>query len=308
MRHLAPLIATALLATATAGCFDSIISGKCAAGFDYSGGQCVAAGDIPDAPPDGGVPDPDGGPDAVTCDPPLVACSGVCIDVTSDPDNCGACGRVCASGICQASVCVGALAGHVVAIGHDYENHNPAMRRLLANAASLGAAKDLAIARLRGSATAAAHTGTGSALANGMQQVGRTWHAVQLPATPSAEALVDVDVVVVEAQVGDGEAARSLGQAWSAPFDGFVRNGGVVIVLEGGSGVSYRFSAAAGLYVADPPLDATGLRATIVDASDAVTQQVVSPYLAEGSSAALPNLSGPIVTAAGTLVIHQTTP
>lgn len=43
--------------------------------------------------------------DALTC-APLTACAGSCLDTSSDPDNCGACGVTCTSGkVCTASAC-----------------------------------------------------------------------------------------------------------------------------------------------------------------------------------------------------------
>src|SRR5262249_53552512 len=41
------------------------------------------------------------------CEPPLEACGPKCIDKFSDENNCGMCGNVCPSGICQAGKCVG---------------------------------------------------------------------------------------------------------------------------------------------------------------------------------------------------------
>lgn len=42
-----------------------------------------------------------------TCAPGLVNCGGICIDLVSDPSNCGACGVFCAAGqVCAAGVCM----------------------------------------------------------------------------------------------------------------------------------------------------------------------------------------------------------
>lgn len=55
---------------------------------------------------DGGARDNDGGDGAGcgSCAAPHVCCGGVCIDPTSDPQNCGGCGQTCASGTCGAAV------------------------------------------------------------------------------------------------------------------------------------------------------------------------------------------------------------
>src|SRR5579883_1028808 len=49
----------------------------------------------------------DGGQDGGnSCPSGQTACSGKCVDVTSDPSNCGSCGLSCEGGACCASVCV----------------------------------------------------------------------------------------------------------------------------------------------------------------------------------------------------------
>jgi hypothetical protein len=298
------LVAAVLLA----GCFDSLVDDPCASGYQLVDGACV----VQDVAPDAGTSNPgdDAGPgtDAggLVCTLPELECHGACIDVSSDPDNCGACDRVCASGICQAAHCLGELSGHIIAIGHDYQAQHAAMRTVLGNAVALGAQPDVGVARLRGSSSAASSAGTTLAITQSMASRGRPWHAVTLATTPSATALAEADVLVIEAQTGDGDAATAAGVAWASAIDGFLQRGGVVVVLEGANGVSYRFADGAGLFSIAAPVDSTSSVALVTDASDAIAQQVVSPYLAELTSVAFPGLAGAIVTPNGTLAFHQT--
>lgn len=56
----------------------------------------ASAGDVPTPPDD----------TPATCNPPRGMCRGVCVDFTTDPANCGTCGRACAAGqVCAASQC-----------------------------------------------------------------------------------------------------------------------------------------------------------------------------------------------------------
>lgn len=51
--------------------------------------------------------DPSGNPMGGGCDLGLQICSGLCVDVASDPSNCGTCGTVCAPGLdCSAGNCM----------------------------------------------------------------------------------------------------------------------------------------------------------------------------------------------------------
>ncbi len=69
--------------------------------------QTLAAADPPaDAAP-AESPDPQtlAPADATTCAPGLVDCSGVCVDVASDPVNCGICGVTCGADPCIGGFC-----------------------------------------------------------------------------------------------------------------------------------------------------------------------------------------------------------
>ena len=180
------------------------------------------------------------------------------------------------------------------------------MRRVLGNAVALGARDDVGVARYRGTAAIVESvTGTTTALTQAMSSIGRTWHAVSLPAMPSSSALDDVDVLIVEAQTVM-VMLFTAGQMWAATIDDFVQRGGVVVLLEGVAGVSYRFAEGATLYVQAAPLDATGTAALIANGSDALAQHIVAPYLADTTSTAIPGATGVIVTPVGAVVVHIT--
>ena len=72
-----------------------------------SGGEAgTDGGDDSTAPTDGGGDS--GGDSAVTCTGGKMACGGVCVDLTSNPSNCGVCGTKCTGtgAACCASTCV----------------------------------------------------------------------------------------------------------------------------------------------------------------------------------------------------------
>jgi hypothetical protein len=322
-----------ILSVALLGCFDSLVDNPCASGYSLVNGACLASPGSGDddimgfdagtdgggdddggGGGDGGGGDDGGGTDGGTgdggtgdgggevCELPMLECEGECIDVSADPDNCGACNHVCASGICSNGHCEGELSGHIVAIGHDYQSYHLAMARVLGNAAALGEHRDLSIALYRG---ATPQPGVHTALGSGLSRIGRPYHWVTLPA-PSPNALVGVDVLLVEPQTGDGAAAEAAGAQWAVAIDSFLQRNGVVIVLEGAGGVSHRFAFGASLY-AYTPLDSTNVTTHLVDSGDAVAQQVVTPYLAETTSVKFPG-AWPVIAApdGNAVVFHQT--
>ena len=305
------------------GC-SSLVDDHCATGYLRSDGTCVprpevdgggptVSGDArmpignfdpdPVLPPDasGDAGTSDGGSDAVadagtgdgaigdggsgpTCTPPLVACGADCFDLETDPDHCGSCTHQCASGICTAGHCQGEPWGHIVAIGHDYTASHSAQRRVLANAVSLGASSDVGVAWFPVESASSAHV---AALTTAMAAKGRSWHVVGFPATPAAS-FAGIDVVIVPPDDGDGDAADAAGATWATALDDFLRTGGVVVVLQGAGGVTYRFAHGAQLFDVGAPVTVTGQPTAIVDGTDAIADQVLAPYLAEASSVSWP--------------------
>jgi hypothetical protein len=258
---------------------------------------------MPDAAPDAGV---DAAPDAFvdagpTCAEPLEACYGTCVDIQTNPDHCGSCTHSCASGICTNGHCQGEPWGHIVAIGHDYASYHAAQRRVLVNAVTLGTTSNLAVTWWPGESRSMAHM---TALASGMASVGRSWHQV---AFPSSQDFTGIDVIIVAPDTGDGDAAEQNGAMWAASLDGFLRTGGVIVVLDGAAGTNHRFADGAQLFDVGAPVVVTGQPTAVVDGTDAIAEQVVAPYLAEATSVSWPGAPQPVVTTMGgidTIVFH----
>jgi len=307
---------------ATTGCFSSLLDSPCVSGYELDHGVCVPVGGADgggtpdaataDADPsmqDGGGGGGDGGgggADANSCTAPLVLCDGECVDLTNDPLNCGSCGHECASGICVDSMCVGDISGHIVAIGHDYNAHNSAMARLLGNALALGRHQTVAIGWWRGTASTASHNGAMAAGVQGLNAIGRPYTTSQLTLL-SNEDLAQVDVLVIDAQRGNGAAAEATGTANAAAIDTFLVSGGVVVVLEGVNGVSYRLARGAALFDVAGNSLVTGQIATVVDGADAIAQLVVSPYYAATSSVTFTGAPSTVVEVGGSsLAFHLT--
>ncbi|MEO7094052.1 MAG: hypothetical protein ABI175_12435 [Polyangiales bacterium] len=303
----------AFVLLAFTGCFSSMIDDPCKDGYVYSDHSCVARTALPDAGVDGGgggggdggttgdagpsvVEDPPDASPPLTCSLPEVSCDGVCRNLQIDPDNCGMCGHVCASGLCTAGHCVGEPYGHVVAIGHDYAHYHASMARVLGNAVSLGLSYDVAVAWF----PAGPHTPVVNALGWAMAPTGRSWHTQALSVAPSA--LTDVDVLVI-----DGVTTAADGATWAADLEAFLRRGGVVIVIEGVGGSTHSFAAGAGLFTTTgSPVDATNQQMVLSAPTDSVAQQVIAPYLGEGTTVSFPGAGSSVITttAGETVVLH----
>jgi hypothetical protein len=295
--------AIAAAALLLGGCLDSLLGAPCRAGFVAVDGRCVAD---PGAQPDAGVVGVGSdalAPDAVAQASDAGSDAPACTAVLDDPMNCGACGHVCASGICTGTTCSGEVPGHVVAIGHDFTTTNAGVLRVLGNAAAMGQQHDLAIARWGTSPVVS------QGLATSLGQLGRPWHAVAIPAQPSQNALSAADVVVVDPRVGDGDARELEGTSWRDAFAAFTGRGGVVIVLECENGTNFRFAHGAGLFSSGAPTTVTGSHLTVTAPTDAVVQQVPSPYYAASTTVAFPGLPAVVATSAGdTVVFHAAVP
>jgi hypothetical protein len=165
-----------------------------------------------------------------------LACGSVCVDANSDANNCGACGSVCASGICSWGVCADDRPGHVFVIGHGYEKKtNPAIDRLLANALSTSHQQLVNTLIYRGTNTTALAFGTQDAIVRGARQMGRSIRFPTMTASSTAAAAMlpsfDVLVIAAQPQMTDAQLAV-VASDLALAIDDHVRRGGVVIALD----------------------------------------------------------------------------
>ena len=237
---------------------------------------------------DGSTSDGAGDSEAgVTCMPPLVDCGGVCVDLTSDPNNCGFCFNVCASVICQMSMCVGTTAGGVVYAGHDYltTNVGSAQARVLSNAVVIPQNSPLNVLSYERYASSNAATRVKLIVLAAAAMVGRTVNVTSTSTDsdiPNKLKFNKFQVLIVHDQTTAASGVlAALGTSWASTLATFTQAGGIVIVLDGGTGTGEMpaFSTATGLLsvTAHSPL-VTGTQVFDVAPGDAVGVGVVSPY------------------------------
>lgn len=222
------------------------------------------------------------------CTGSQVNCQGVCVDVQTDPDNCGQCGKFCASNLCIAGVCSGSTPGNIVYIGHDYSN-GPAgtsQARILTNAVFLPLANRVRVLSYERYAEPTTVTRIKQILTSHATNAGRqivftsTSSDTTIPATLTVanfEALL-----VYDQGAAPAGALATLGASWASSLFTYIGAGGNVIVLDGAAGTTqemHLFASGAGLLnVASHTPIAAGSAVSVVTPGDALAIGVLSPY------------------------------
>jgi hypothetical protein len=231
----------------------------------------------------------DGGFACVPCDPPLSRCGNTCVNLNTDPLNCGRCGNVCPTRLCQGGVCVGAVAGHIVLMCSNYEQ-TPAdspHTRALANAVFLSINNPVRVLTYQ-QYTLAANKNKVDSLINGAAAGrGRTvqFTAATNPAQVAANLnVLSYDVLLVYDQPNaPAGTLGTIGASWLATLDSFTRAGGIVIVMNSGTGTAEMDTLIdrADLLPVTGETEINALQVYNRAPGDAIGIGVLSPYLTQ---------------------------
>ncbi len=234
-------------------------------------------------------------PGMVFCDLGYTACGETCESLADDGHNCGACGKICPSNICVNGECMGAMAGDVVLVGHDFTNawDGSAQAKVLVNALSIPTTNPIRVLSYEDGADPAA-------VSQALELMNAGVHGRKVKITHATKANLDsmslalsYDVVVLH-DAGDA----SLGVRWKNSLPHFAEKGGVVVALDGGnSHMSDLVSSATLLGVTGHAKLAEGTHLLVSMPGDVVGTQVLSPYAAFGPPVAFSGVeTGPDVT------------
>ncbi|HEX4336813.1 MAG TPA: hypothetical protein VH062_12930 [Polyangiaceae bacterium] len=223
------------------------------------------------------------------CNPPLVACGTQCVNLDSDENNCGRCGRRCASGICQGGQCVGATAGHEITFCMDFRTAAGAgtpPEQLLENAVFVGSKANVRILGYTENATPAVTTVVNATLTTAAQNRGRAFTLTA--STSSLDVANELNVTKFDVLlVYDQPAAPAgrlavAGTSMADAVDAFVHAGGVVVVLAGdtGRGEMAAFVTALGVLPVSGQTLVTGSLLYDRGPADAIGVNVLSPFRA----------------------------
>lgn len=233
----------------------------------------------------------------------LVDCDGSCVDPADAPESC--------SIVDPPEPCVDCTSpsiGHAILIGHDYaaERH-AAIRRILGNAVFIARGTTVRVLTYPGTAPALAITGARVAIEQVATELGRDWEE-QIVTDLTLAALRDAEVLLIHSQPGSTDAElAALGATWQSALDSFVRQGGVVVLLDGAATHSgtVQILSAAGLVGYDHCTRASGTKMTLAAPTDALGTGMPADYSSSRAIRFEGTDEGTVVTdGVGPVVVH----
>lgn len=278
-----------LLALLTTGCGMAVVGDRCPGLED-----CEVAADL----------DVDG-----QCPPGQERCGDRCADPLTDPDHCGGCSQPCDTGLCRAGSCEARGWGHVVLVGHDYQQPRVNEGRELANAVFLSLAATVRVAIYGEHASPTVTGRTLAALTTAAEERGRavastTYH--DRAAFAAALGAADVALVVAQDQGSDAALDQAAG-ALLATLQGFTQAGGVLVVLDGPAANAGTWQLVRGLIPVAGAVEVTGTEVEVVVPTDALAIGLTVRYRAAARTVAFA-YAGPGEVArapTGPVLIHE---
>jgi hypothetical protein len=164
------------------------------------------------------------------CPPGLSDCSGICVDLNSSNTNCGLCGFVCPPGqTCFQGIC-GTLVGHFILFGSDFATGSTAQQsKMLQLAVNLAPSQFILTYAV--DALPAAVNEVETKILKGPYVFTTT--TATLPQDFSVQSY---GALLVYDQPNPSTPMATLGTNWASQIQTFVNGGGIVIVLDGGTG------------------------------------------------------------------------
>jgi len=229
---------------------------------------------------------------------------GACVDTDLDPMNCGGCGIVCTSGLCNGGKCRGAKSGHVAVLGHDYSTSpTAAATQVVSNAVFLPSRSPVRVLAYDGWADPVAVANVTAILDGTTKKTGRTYTRKTASTTTSVIDKLNVDdfdvlLVYDQSKASSGTLALD-GAALQKTLTSFTQTGGTVVVLDGagGTGEMPKLLTASGLLNVTAHTSVTGLAALVVAPTDALGNDVITPYYAIARSTTFVTTDAPSPTA-----------
>jgi len=228
----------------------------------------------------------------LSCDDPLKACNGRCVDFNIDADNCGSCGNVCQSGICQGGKCVGADDGDIVVVCMNFQTpvSNSAANKLLGNAVLLPGPQQVRILAYTEFASAASRAKVDQHISFAAAAMGRSVVITPLSKYTNASVTLNIanydEFLIYEQDSAPSGDLAMIGAAWqmNSVLDSFTAAGGVIVALSGGSSEMDQFFTSAQLLDVSAQTVVTGSFLYNRASGDSVGNNVISPFSAPSES------------------------